>query len=62
MAIVSYTLETLPKATEEDLARFDAMTEDDIDFSDIPKITSMKVLKLRPRRAISKQQDEPQSR
>jgi uncharacterized protein (DUF4415 family) len=39
MAIVSYTLETLPKLTEEDLARIDSIRDEDIDFSDMPEIT-----------------------
>jgi hypothetical protein len=38
MAIVSCTIETRPKRAEKDWERFDAMTEADIDFSDIPEI------------------------
>jgi hypothetical protein len=37
MAIVSYTLETLPKTSQEDWDRVDAIKDEDIDFSDIPR-------------------------
>jgi uncharacterized protein (DUF4415 family) len=39
MAIVRYTLETLPEITDEALARMDSIKDEDIDFSDIPEIT-----------------------
>jgi uncharacterized protein (DUF4415 family) len=54
MAIVSYTIETRPKRTEKDWERFDAMTEADIDFSDIPEIKDLSGLRLRPRQTIYK--------
>ena len=37
MAIVSYTLETLPKLSKEYLDRVHAIKDEDIDFSDIPR-------------------------
>lgn len=39
MGIVSYTLETLPPVSKEDLDRAAAIKDEDIDYSDIPKIT-----------------------
>jgi uncharacterized protein (DUF4415 family) len=39
MAIVRHTLETLPKVSKKDLARVDAVKDEDIDFSDIPETT-----------------------
>ena len=49
MAIVSYTLETLPTLSKEYLDKVHAIKDEDIDFSDIPEITSMEGLTLRPR-------------
>ena len=40
--MVSYTLETLPELTEEDIASLEALAarpDSEIDFSDIPEIT-----------------------
>jgi hypothetical protein len=37
MAIVSYTLETLPQISQEDWDRVDAIKDGDIDFSEIPR-------------------------
>jgi uncharacterized protein (DUF4415 family) len=54
MAIVSCTLETRPQRSEEDWARFDAMTEADIDFSDIPEIKDLSGLRLRSKRPMYK--------
>ena len=54
MAIVSCTKETRPKRSAAEWARFHAMTEEDIDFSDIPEITSMEGLTLRPRQEMYK--------
>ena len=52
MAIVSYTEKDLPQITEKDWARFDAMTDEDIDFSDIPRINSIEGLKVRERQSM----------
>jgi len=41
--MVSYTLETLPKLTEEDIASLKALAarpDSEIDFSDIPELTA----------------------
>ncbi len=37
--MVSYTRETLPKPSDEELKRLASMRNADIDFSDIPRIT-----------------------
>ena len=39
MAIVRYTLETLPPVSKEELDRVDAIKDEDIDYSDIPEVT-----------------------
>ncbi|QIW16203.1 hypothetical protein A4G20_07605 [Pasteurellaceae bacterium RH1A] len=39
MTIVSYTLETLPPPNPKELQAIDAMSDDDIDYSDIPANT-----------------------
>ena len=39
MGIVSYTLETLPPVTEKDWAVFDSIKDEDIDYTDMPRIT-----------------------
>ena len=39
MAMVRYTLENLPPVSKEDLDRVDAIKDEDIDYSDIPKLT-----------------------
>ena len=46
MAIVRYTLENLPPVNKEDLDRVDAIRDEDIDYSDIPKVTDFS--KFRP--------------
>jgi uncharacterized protein (DUF4415 family) len=46
MAIVRYTLETLPPVSKEDLDRVDAIKDEDIDYSDIPEVTDFS--KFRP--------------
>ena len=53
MAIVSYTIDELPPMTEEWDARLKALAEmpdDDIDFSDIPRLTDEELENFRPRR------------
>jgi uncharacterized protein (DUF4415 family) len=44
MAIVSYTLETLPKLSKEYLDSVAAIKDEDVDFSDIPEITDISAL------------------
>ena len=39
MAMVRYTLKTLPPVSKEDLDRVDAIKDEDIDYSDIPEVT-----------------------
>ena len=39
MGIVRHTLETLPPVSKKELARVDAIKDEDIDYSDIPEIT-----------------------
>ncbi|GHV61537.1 hypothetical protein AGMMS49587_05960 [Spirochaetia bacterium] len=39
MAMVTYTLETVPKPTKEDWERLDSVKDEDIDCSDMPEIT-----------------------
>jgi hypothetical protein len=65
MSIVSYTLDTLPPPTAEDMARLKAVAEmpdSEIDFSDIPRITdemwdrSMTLEEARAFRAARKQE------
>jgi uncharacterized protein (DUF4415 family) len=51
MAMVSYTLETLPKVSQEELDRVAAIKDEDIDYSDIPNYAGVK---LRPRTAADK--------
>jgi hypothetical protein len=46
MGITSYTLENLPPASQEELDRIAAIKDEDIDFSDIPHLST---LKPRPR-------------
>jgi uncharacterized protein (DUF4415 family) len=46
MGTVSYTPETLPPVDREELARLAAMKDEEIDCSDIPDLST---LKLRPR-------------
>jgi uncharacterized protein (DUF4415 family) len=46
MAIVRYTLETLPSVNKKDLDRVDAIKDEDIDYSDIPEVTDFS--KFRP--------------
>jgi len=40
MAIVRHTLKTLPKVSKKDLARVDAIKDEEIDCSDIPEATA----------------------
>ena len=46
MAIVRYTLDNLPPVSKKDLDRVDAINDEDIDYSDIPKVTDFS--KFRP--------------
>ncbi|MFP3091402.1 BrnA antitoxin family protein [Treponema sp. TIM-1] len=46
MAIVRYTLETVPKPTKKDWDRVKNLKDEDIDYSDIPEITDFS--KFRP--------------
>lgn len=39
MAMVSYTLDTLPEISEAEWASLNVIKDEDIDFSDIPKVT-----------------------
>jgi len=39
MGIVRHTLKNLPPVSKKDLDRVDAIKDEDIDYSDIPKIT-----------------------
>lgn len=39
MTLTRYKTDEVPKATKEDLDRFDAIKEEDIDLSDIPELT-----------------------
>ena len=41
MAIVRYTLETLPPVSKEDWDRLDSIKDEDIDCSDIPEATDL---------------------
>lgn len=38
MAIVTYDFNTLPKPKKEDLERIDAIRDEDIDYSDMPRL------------------------
>jgi len=46
MATVRHSLKTLPKVSKKDLARVDAIKDEDIDCSDIPEATAAS--KFRP--------------
>ena len=46
MKIVRYSSENVPKPTKEDWDRLDSVKDEDIDFSDIPKIIDFS--KFRP--------------
>ena len=50
MALVRYTAEDLPEVSPEEIKRFDAIKETDIDFSDIPKLDGRS--RLRPWREL----------
>ena len=49
MALVKYTLDldNPPKIPQEDLDRFDAIREEDIDYSDIPEFTDEEWAKVK---------------
>jgi uncharacterized protein (DUF4415 family) len=46
--MVSYTWETLPPVSQEDIDRVAAIKDEDIDCSDIPEITSLDGLRRIP--------------
>jgi len=46
MAIVRHTLKTLPKVRKKDLARVDAIKDEEIDCSDIPEATASSNFRL----------------
>lgn len=39
MAIITYDYNNLPKPKKEDLERIDAIRDDEIDYSEMPKLT-----------------------
>ncbi len=56
MGMVSYTLETLPKVSQEEIDRVAAIKDEDIDYSDIPNLAGVK---LRPRSTIDRNLYKP---
>ena len=59
MRIVKHTLETLPPVSKKDLDRFDAIKDEDIDYSEIPELDEQfwqnaKPLRGRPKKAVCK--------
>jgi uncharacterized protein (DUF4415 family) len=50
MGIVSYTMETLPSVSEEELDMTAALKDESIDCSDIPEINDLSGLRSRPAR------------
>jgi uncharacterized protein (DUF4415 family) len=56
MAIVRYTLENLPPVSKEVRDRAAAIKDEDIDFSDIPDLSA---LKLRPRPPVDRSLYKP---
>jgi uncharacterized protein (DUF4415 family) len=52
MGTVSYTLDTLPPASQEEWDRVNAIKDDEIDFSDIPEIKDLSG--FRPRSAVDR--------
>ena len=53
MAIVRYTIDTLPRITEEEMLAMRALAEmpdDEIDCSDIPEMTEEELDQFRPAR------------
>ena len=56
MGMVSYTFETLPKVSQEEIDRVTAIKDEDIDCSDIPDLST---LSLRPRSAVDRNLYKP---
>jgi uncharacterized protein (DUF4415 family) len=56
MGMVSYTLENLPPVKPEEWAEFDALKDEDIDYSDIPPLDT---LSLRPRPPVDRGMYKP---
>jgi uncharacterized protein (DUF4415 family) len=56
MGMVSYTLENMPPASQEELDHIAAINDGDIDFSDIPHLST---LKLRPRPTVDRGMYKP---
>ncbi|MDR0552098.1 MAG: BrnA antitoxin family protein [Spirochaetaceae bacterium] len=54
MAMVSYTWETIPKISKEEWDRVRAIKDEDIDYSDIPRMTDLSSLVPRVPRAMYK--------
>ncbi|MCL1814134.1 MAG: hypothetical protein FWG29_11530 [Treponema sp.] len=48
MGMVSYTLDTLPPVSKEDLDAVAALRDEDIDCSDIPELTNCAGLRPKP--------------
>ena len=64
--IVTFTLDPKnpPKARKGELERFDAMRDEDIDYSDIPELDAKfwknaKIIKPAPKKMVSLRVDEP---
>ena len=54
MTTINCTNETRPKPSKEYLERIHAIKDEDIDFSDIPDLTTIEGLTLRPRQDMYK--------
>jgi uncharacterized protein (DUF4415 family) len=56
MPIVSYDLDHLPKAPEEERVKIAAMSDEDIDYSDIPEVCDFsEFVRAKPFRATKEQ-------
>jgi uncharacterized protein (DUF4415 family) len=53
MGTVSYTFETLPPVSKEEWERIDAVKEEDINYSDIPKMKDLSGLRPRQVRELN---------
>ena len=63
MAIVRYTIDTLPRITEEEMAAMRVladMPDDEIDCSDIPEMTEEELAQFRPARLKIRFYKEPE--
>jgi uncharacterized protein (DUF4415 family) len=56
MGMVSYTPETMPPVSQEEWDRIAAIKDEDIDYSDIPHLST---LKLRPRPPVDRGMYKP---